>query len=277
MQKTVFLHIVLSLALLPALVFSAETSDDSRHYVRFEQDGKIRYGELVSNTIYELSAGLFPLSDKTGSKIPLASVNLLPPTKAEKVFAVGMNFSSHVPSPSDAPPPLFLKLPTSLVGHNSVVTVPKDAHNVHFEGELVIVIGKQAKNISITDAPDYIFGVTIGNDLTERNWQGRDLQWLRSKASDGFGPVGPAVVTGIDYNNVVLTVSVGDKIMQQENTSHMIHKPAKVVSYISQYITLNPGDLIFMGTIGRTRALDSGEVVTVELEGVGTLSNKVVR
>ena len=188
-----------------------------------------------------------------------------------------MNFTSHISSASDRPPPLFLRLPTSLTGSGSDVGLPPDANNVHFEGELVLVIGKQAKNVSEADALDYVFGLTAGNDLTERSWQGRDLQWMRAKAADGFGPVGPALVTGLDPNNILLTTRLNGEIVQQENTRNMIHKPANVVSYFSRYFTLNPGDMIFMGTPGRTSALDNGDVVTVTIEGIGTLSNRIVR
>ncbi|MDA0787586.1 MAG: fumarylacetoacetate hydrolase family protein, partial [Proteobacteria bacterium] len=118
---------------------------------------------------------------------------------------------------------------------------------------------------------------TAGNALTERSWQGRDLQWMRAKAADGFGPVGPALVTGLDANNVLLTTRLNGEIVQQENTQNMIHKPARVVSYLSRYFTLNPGDMIFMGTPGRTSSLDDGDVVTVTIEGIGTLTNRIVR
>ncbi len=247
------------------------------HYVRFEHAGKIHHGILDGSTIHQLEGGLFPLTKPNGHELKRSNVRLLPPTDARKVFAVGMNFASHIASSSNAPPPLFLKLPSSLAGDGQEITLPPDADNVHFEGELVLVIGKHAKNVSIADAPNHIFGVTAGNDLTERTWQGTDLQWMRAKASDGFGPVGPAVVTGIDYNNVLLTTRLNGEIVQRENTSHMIHKPAKVVSYLSRYFTLEPGDLIFMGTPGRTRALNNGDVVTVEIENVGLLSNRIVR
>lgn len=247
------------------------------HYVRYQQAGEIHYGLLKGDDVHELSGGLFPLSAPTGRRHKLNTVQLLPPTDARKVFAVGMNFSSHIASPSSAPPPLFLKLPTSLTGHDTTVTLPADAKNVHFEGELVLVIGKQAKHVSVAAAPEYVFGVTAGNDLTERSWQSSDLQWMRSKASDGFGPVGPAIVTGLDYNNVLLTTRLNGEVVQQENTKNMIHKPAKVISYLSRYFTLEPGDLIFMGTPGRTQALENNDVVSVEIEGVGTLSNRIAR
>lgn len=262
---------------LGAFATSMANADEPSKYLRFEHDGKAQYGVLNGEMIDVLEAGLFPMSEKSGKQVALSDVSLLPPTEASKVFAVGMNFASHMSSQSDAPPPLFLKLPTSLIGHKAQILVPEDATNVHFEGELVLVIGKTAKNVSIEDAPDYVFGVTAGNDLTERSWQGHDLQWMRAKAADGFGPVGPVIATDIDYNNVLLTTRLNGEIVQQENTENMIHKPSKVLSYLSQYFTLLPGDLIFMGTPGRTQALYDGDVVTVEIEGVGLISNEIKR
>lgn len=250
-------------------------SSTSMQYIRYEHLNEIRYGILEQNQILELSDGLFPLSEASGKIIPLDEVRLLPPVDARKVFAVGMNYSSHLSSAANAPPPLFLKLPSSLAATGETLVIPDDANNLHFEGELVLVIGKHVRNISIEDAPDAVFGVTIGNDLTERSWQGQDLQWLRAKASDNFGPIGPAVVTGVEYNNVLLTTKVNGKTVQQENTQNMIHKPDKVVSYLSRYFTLEPGDLIFMGTPGQTHALNNGDVVTVEIEGMGILSNRI--
>ena len=255
----------------------ALAQDATTKYVRFSHDGRTGFGILDGTTITALDGDPITGAKPTGKTIALDSVELLPPSDAGKVFAVGMNFASHISSASDRPPPLFLKLPTSLTGTGSDVSLPPDANNVHFEGELVLIIGKRARNVSEADAMDYVFGLTAGNDLTERSWQGRDLQWMRAKATDGFGPVGPALVTGLDANNVLLTTRLNGEIVQQENTRNMIHKPAKVVSYLSRYFTLSPGDMIFMGTPGRTSALDDGDVVTVTIEGIGTLTNRIVR
>jgi 2-keto-4-pentenoate hydratase/2-oxohepta-3-ene-1,7-dioic acid hydratase in catechol pathway len=255
----------------------AMAQDAITKYVRFANDGQIGYGILDATIIATLDGDPIMGAKRTGNTVALDSVELLPPSDAGKVFAVGMNFASHISSASDRPPPLFLKLPTSLTGSGRDVLLPSDATNVHFEGELVLVIGKQAKNVPESTAMDYVFGLTAGNDLTERSWQGRDLQWMRAKATDGFGPVGPALVTGLDANNVLLTTRLNGEVVQQENTQNMIHKPAKVVSYLSRYITLNPGDMIFMGTPGRTSSLEDGDVVTVTIDGIGTLSNRIVR
>ena len=255
----------------------ASAQDAMTKYVRYNLNDEVSFGILNGTTIATLDGDPIMGAAPTGKTVALDSVKLLPPSDAGKVFAVGMNFASHISSASDRPPPLFLKLPTSLTGSGSDVELPPDANNVHFEGELVLVIGKQAKNVSEADALDYVFGLTAGNNLTERSRQGRDLQWMRAKAADGFGPVGPAMVTGLDANNVLLTTRLNGEIVQQENTRNMIHKPAKVVAYLSRYFTLKPGDMIFMGTPGRTSSLDDGDVVTVTIGGIGTLSNKIVR
>lgn len=256
---------------------TVSAQDAITKYVRFAHDGATGFGILDGTNIATLDGDPIMGAKPTGQTLALDAVTLLAPTDAGKVFAVGMNFASHISSASDSPPPLFLKLPTSLTGSGSDVSLPPDANNVHFEGELVLVIGRQAKNVPEDNAMDYVFGLSAGNDLTERSWQGRDLQWMRAKAADGFGPVGPAVVTGLDPNNVLLTTRLNGEVVQQENTRNMIHKPAKVVSYLSRYFTLNPGDMIFMGTPGRTSSLDNGDVVTVTIEGIGTLSNRIVR
>jgi 2-keto-4-pentenoate hydratase/2-oxohepta-3-ene-1,7-dioic acid hydratase in catechol pathway len=258
----------------PALAAAQETVT---RYVRFAEGNTIGHGILEGDTIRTNDGDPISGGNPDGGTVSLDAVSLLPPSDAGKVFAVGMNFASHISSAADRPPPLFLKLPSSLTGSGTDVRLMPDARNVHFEGELVLVIGTRARNVSEADAMDHVFGLTAGNDLTERSWQGRDLQWMRAKAADGFGPVGPTLVTGLNPNNVLLTTRLNGEIVQQESTRNMIHKPAKVVSYLSRYFTLEPGDMIFMGTPGRTRALDDGDVVTVTIDGIGTLSNRIVR
>lgn len=263
--------LILGISLMIASVVNAEV----QHLARFEYNQQVSYGKIIGKDIQPLSGKLFGKLVPKGQPIPLKKVRLLLPTEPQKIFAVGMNFASHISSPSDEPPPLFLKLPTSLITSGKVVHLPPDANNVHFEGELVLIIGKRAKNITETEANKVIFGVTTGNDLTERNWQSTDLQWMRSKASDGFGPISSVIAIGVDYNNVLLTTRLNGEIVQQENTRYMIHKPAKVVSYLSRYFTLMPGDLIFMGTPGRTKTISNGDKVSVTIEQVGMVENEI--
>ncbi|MGO1121158.1 fumarylacetoacetate hydrolase family protein [Rhodovibrionaceae bacterium A322] len=244
-------------------------------YLRFELEGQAVWGLLRDETVSELKNAPYHGTELTGRTFRLEELRLLAPAVPSKVFAVGMNFASHISSRADAPPPLFLKLPSAIIGHQTPIYLPEDAGNVHFEGELVLVIGKKASRVTQAVAMEHVFGVTAGNDLTERTWQSQDLQWMRAKASDGFGPTGPYLVQGLDPNKLLLTTRLNGQIVQQENTENMIHKPAKVVSYLSQYFTLEPGDLIFMGTPGRTSALKEGDEIAVTLEGVGTVSNRV--
>lgn len=258
-----------------SLWVSTLTYADVQYLARFEHNNTVAYGRIVDNKIQAISGSPYGQYKLVGKAIELNKVNLLTPTEPQKVFAVGMNFASHIASPSTVPPPLFLKLPTSLIASGRDIHLPEDARNVHFEGELVLVIGKRTKNITEAQADAAIFGVTVGNDLTERSWQGRDLQWMRAKASDGFGPVGSKIAVGVDYNNVLLTTRLNGKIVQQENTENMIHSPAKVVSYLSRYFTLMPGDLIFMGTPGRTKALQDGDMVSVTIDQVGHVENTI--
>jgi 2-keto-4-pentenoate hydratase/2-oxohepta-3-ene-1,7-dioic acid hydratase in catechol pathway len=246
------------------------------YFVRYKHDNNIGFGKLIENKIQPLKEDIFNKIESIGDEILLRDVELLIPTQPQKVFAVGMNFSSHLSSDSNLPPPMFFKSPSSLIGHKKNIVLPKDATNVHFEGELVLIIGKKAKNISIKEAKDYIFAVSVGNDLTERNWQGMDLQWLRAKASDGFGPIGSIMAKGLDYNNLVLTTKLNGKIVQRENTKNMIHKPSKVVSFLSKYFTLMPGDLIYMGTPGRTQALKHNDIISVSIDKIGIVENTII-
>lgn len=267
---------ILSLISTAALAASIQAKDTSiKQFVRFQYQGEARYGQLKNDQIYPVNGDVFTHYTLSESPISLHDTQLLLPTTPEKIFAVGMNFASHLSSPSNQPPPLFLKLPSSLILSGERINVPEGATNVHFEGEMVIVIGKRARNITPQQVDDVVFGVTVGNDLTERNWQGQDLQWMRAKAADGFAPIASTITQGVDYHNLMLTTRLNGKIVQQETTANMIHSVDKVVSYLSQYFTLKPGDLIYMGTPGRTQALRQGDTVTVSIDGVGQVENRL--
>jgi 2-keto-4-pentenoate hydratase/2-oxohepta-3-ene-1,7-dioic acid hydratase in catechol pathway len=194
------------------------------------------------------------------------------------VIAVGLNYKSHLGDrPTAAYPGLFAKLPTSIVGPDAAIVAPEDALDLHFEGELVVVIGRRAKNVSAAEAPQYVFGVTAGNDVSERAWQKNDLQWFRAKASDTFGPLGPSIVTGLNYGDLLLQTRVNGVVLQSQRTKDLIFDVAAIVSYISRFVTLEPGDVIYTGTPGSTRAMKPGDIVEVEIEGIGVLRNRVER
>jgi len=183
--------------------------------------------------------------------------------------------SAEVPEKFRIPQPFF-KSPSCLTAHEGEIVIPAEAETVHFEAELVIVIGKETKDVTREDALDYVFGVTCGNDVSARVWQKNDVQWWRAKGSDTFGPCGPFIARGLDYDDLLTQLRLNGEVMQEESTGHMINDVATTVSFISQHVTLHPGDLIYTGTSGKTAAIQPGDIVEVEIEGVGVLRNRVV-
>jgi len=170
-----------------------------------------------------------------------------------------------------------LNLPVSLAEdmNGADIVIPATTDNVHYEAEMVIVVGKRAQNVSVDQAMDYVLGVTCGNDVSARDWQRNDIQWWRAKGSDTFGPCGPFIASGIDYGNLHLQLRLNGEMKQDQNTKDLVHGVAETVSWISQHVTLEPGDLIYTGTCGTTTPMKPGDVVEVELEGVGVLRNPV--
>jgi len=268
------------LALVLALATAIPTMLEAqvRQYVRYQLDGKVSYGRLEGETIVQLRDAPWLGGTPTGTKVPKSKVTLVAPATPSKVIAVGLNYQTHLGERSAAAyPGLFAKLPTSIIAHNDTVILPPDANNVHYEGEMVIVMGKRAQNVSTERAKEYVFGVTTGNDVSERDWQKSDLQWFRAKAADTFGPLGPVIVTGVNYDDLLLETRLNGKVVQSQRTKDLIFNVAEIVSYISRYVTLEPGDVIYSGTPGTTQQMKAGDVVEVQLEKVGTLSNPVVK
>jgi 2-keto-4-pentenoate hydratase/2-oxohepta-3-ene-1,7-dioic acid hydratase in catechol pathway len=257
---------------------AAQAQAPVKRYVRYSHGNITAYGVLDGETIRELKGDLFAKPVETGRVVKLPDVRLLAPCEPSKVIAVGLNYTSHLGErPAAAYPGLFAKLPTSIVGPDAAIVAPEDALDLHFEGELVVVIGKRAKNISAADAPQYVFGVTAGNDVSERAWQKNDLQWFRAKASDTFGPMGPAIVTGLNYGDLLLQTRVNGVVLQSQRTKDLIFDVPAIISYVSRFVTLEPGDVIYTGTPGSTKAMKPGDIVEVEIEGIGVLRNKVER
>jgi 2-keto-4-pentenoate hydratase/2-oxohepta-3-ene-1,7-dioic acid hydratase in catechol pathway len=271
------LFLVSVLLLLHAAAGSAQSVTK---YVRYSNGGgtSSSYGILEGDAIRELRGDLFANPKPTGKRHRLADVQLLAPCEPSKVIAVGLNYKTHLGErPSAQYPGLFAKMPTSIIPTGSDIVLPADSRNTHYEGEMVIVIGKRAKNVQLADAKSYVFGVTVGNDVSERDWQRADLQWFRAKGSDTFGPLGPAIVTGLNYDDLLLQTRLNGEVVQSQRTADLIFSVREVVSYVSRYVTLMPGDVIYTGTPGTTRQIKAGDVVEVELEGVGVLRNKVTQ
>ena len=154
---------------------------------------------------------------------------------------------------------------------------PPDSQNLHYEAEMVVVVGREAANVSLEDAHEYVFGVSAGNDVSERTWQARDIQWSRAKGSRTFNAVGPHLVTGLSHGDLGIEGRHNGNRVQGERTSDLIFSIDYMLHYISQYFTLYPGDLIWTGTMGSTRAMQPGDSYEVEVEGVGVLRNQVIQ
>ena len=273
-------HFTRTAAILCALVAVTATASFAQvtRYIRYESQGRASYGILDGETVRELSGAPWAGGKPTGQTAQFKAVKLLPPAEPSKVIAAGLNYKSHIGQQKPAPyVGLFAKLPTSIIAHEADIIYPADATDLHFEGELVIVIGKKASKVSKADALSHVFGATVGNDVSERAWQKQDLQWFRAKASDTFGPLGPWIVTGINYQDALLETRVNGKTLQSQRTKDLIFDIPTIVSYVSQYITLMPGDVIYTGTPGTTSAMKPGDVVEVEIEGIGVLRNRVVK
>jgi len=245
-------------------------------YVRYSAKGKTCYGILDGETIRELAGNFLHEIVPTGTTLPLGEARLLPPCEPSKVLAIGRNYKSHLGDRTPLLyPGVFIKLPSCIIATGEAIVIPEGASDVHHEAELVIVIGKTASRVSKEDAPNYIFGITAGNDVSERFWQKNDVQWFRAKASDTFGPLGPAIVQGLNYDDLLVQCRINGEVRQSQRTCDLLFPVDTIVSYVSQYVTLFPGDIIYTGTPGQTRAMQPGDNVEVEIEGVGTLQNTV--
>jgi 2-keto-4-pentenoate hydratase/2-oxohepta-3-ene-1,7-dioic acid hydratase in catechol pathway len=246
------------------------------------EGGKPVYGLVEGENVREIAGDLFGTWKATDRFAPVSKAKFLAVTDARTVFALAGNYQDHLAGlPPERLekykiPQYFLKTPSSLCGHGDDIRYPTDAGRVDYEGELVIVIGKAGRDIPKEKALEHVFGVSVGNDVSARDWQSNDIQWWRAKGSDTFGPCGPYIATGIDYGNLDMEVRVNDESKMKTNTKMMVHDIPSSVSFLSKHITLQPGDLIFTGTAGKTQPIKPGDVVEVELQGVGVLRNKVV-
>jgi 2-keto-4-pentenoate hydratase/2-oxohepta-3-ene-1,7-dioic acid hydratase in catechol pathway len=265
-------------AMLATMSASAATGGTTR-YVRFSLRGQTAYAVMEGEDLLVIQGDLFGAHKVTSTKRKLSEVKLLFPVTPPKVLAVGLNYKSHLGARTPpSQPEIFYKPITSLQNPGAAIRIPDGAKNVHYEGELVVVIGKTLARASKQEAAAGIFGVTCGNDVSERDWQNgaqKDLQWWRAKGADTFGPLGPCIVKGLDYGKLMLETRLNGKSVQKQNTSDLLFDCPTIVSYISQFVTLTPGDVVYTGTPGATSKMTPGDVVEVEIEGVGVLRNNI--
>ena len=243
---------------------------------RYLAHGQVSYGAVDRETVREITTTPFEEYQVTDHTHALSEVRLLPPTEPTKILAVGLNYYSHLGDhPTPEQPLIFLKTPSSLVGHGDAIVRPRDAETVQEEGELVVIIGKRAKNVPKEQALDYVLGYSCGNDVSAREWQRGDNQWWRAKSSDTFSPVGPWMSDEIDPFDAMLTARINGKEVQAESSSGMVFDLPAIIEWTSRRMTLEPGDMIFMGTSGKPADLNHGDTVEIEVPGIGVLSNLV--
>ena len=248
---------------------------------RYRQNNKISYGILRGEFLYRIDGSIFRSFRVTHQKVSIGDVVLLPPVKPSKIVAIGANYLKHAMEmgrklPEE--PLIFLKPPSAVVGPNDIIVYPKMAKRVDYEGELAFIIKKRARLLKESDGSDsYILGYTCFNDVTARDLQEKDGQFTRAKSFDTFAAVGPCIETDIDPSRLRLKTFVNGKLRQSANTSSQIFTVPFLLRFISNIMTLIPGDIITTGTPAGVGPLSPGDRVDVQIEGIGTLSNMVMR
>lgn len=266
-----------SLATMAAAQAAAQTKIE--RFVRFENNKRASWAVVEGENLIPLSDAPYRNGRPLGGPKKLSSVKLLAPADPPKVFAVGLNYKSHLGTRTPPKEPeIFYKPTTCLTSNGANIQIPPSAKNVHYEGELVIILGKGGRNLNPVQAKAAIFGATCGNDVSERDWQNgaqKDLQWWRAKGSDTFGPIGPYLVHGADFEKALLQTRLNGEVVQKQTTADLLFDCTTIVSYISKFVTLEVGDIIFTGTPGSTKKMNPGDTIEVEIEGLGLLKNVV--
>jgi 2-keto-4-pentenoate hydratase/2-oxohepta-3-ene-1,7-dioic acid hydratase in catechol pathway len=248
-------------------------------YIRFSHHEKVYFGELEGETVFVLDQSFFePGFQRTDVQYNLNEVKLLTPVQPSKILCIGLNYAKHIVElghDHHEDPVIFLKPLTTLIGPEEEIVIPSMSKQVEYEGELVVVIGKTLKNVPEAQVFDSIFGYTCGNDVTARDLQRKDGQWTRSKGFDTFCPMGPWIVTDLDPSKLEIRAILNGEVKQSSNTEYLIHTIPKLVSYISQIMTLYPGDVIMTGTPEGVGPMNAGDEISIQIEGIGGLRNIV--
>ncbi|MFC1514557.1 fumarylacetoacetate hydrolase family protein [Candidatus Omnitrophota bacterium] len=249
--------------------------------LRFQyKSDKPAWGKLQGETVRVLSAPPFGRISLSKKSFPLAKVKLLAPVVPSKVILVGLNYKDHARElkmriPRE--PVLFLKPPTALIGHGQPIVYPQGVKRLDYEAELALVIKKRAHAIALAKAKDYILGYTCLNDVTARDLQKKDGQWTRAKSFDTFCPIGPWIETRLDPARQRVSSYLNGRQKQDASTADLIFKAGFLVSFISRVMTLEPGDVISTGTPAGVGPMKVGDTIKVRVDGIGCISNKVVR
>lgn len=246
--------------------------------VRINHQGRPHWGHLQDAEVH-LTSGM--LGQPTGETVPLDPQALLAPAEPTKIVCVGRNYLDHIRElgndTGDLPtePGIFLKGPNALAEPGGAVQKPDWTENFHYEGELALVIGQRATHLTAANALAHVAGYTCGLDLTARDLQKTDLQWFRAKAADRFCPLGPWLTTTFDPRDVRVQTRVNGVTRQDSRTSHMIFNVTDILTYVTRFVTLEPGDVVLTGTPEGVGPLNPGDTVEVEVEGIGVLRTPI--
>ncbi len=256
-------------------------------WINFTAAGTTAYGIVEGDTVIETRGDIFSTWEKTGRTHRLADVKIEIPVMPRTFYCAGLNYVAHVKEAAEkagtspnipARAEIGYRAQNALIAHGEDVVIPRDATDkVHYEGELVVIIGKKAKNLSEADALSCVFGYTIGNDVSERTWQKADRTFFRSKNTDTFKPMGPWIETEVDLAKLHTNVRLNGEVRTSFPTNDMLFSIQHFIHVTSQYCTLYPGDVMWMGTDGSSPDLKHGDLVEVEISGIGTLTNRFVR
>ena len=256
-------------------------------WLHFTQGDTTAYGLVEGDRVIETRGDIFSGWERTGRSFPLAGGTVEIPLIPRTFYCAGLNYVDHLKEAADKAgtvpniptrAEIGYRAQNALIAHGEDVIIPRDATDkVHYEGELVVVIGKRAKHLTEDNALSCVFGYTIGNDVSERTWQKADRTFFRSKNTDTFKPMGPWIETDVDLDRLHTTVRLNGVPRTSFPTNHMLFSIQHFIAVMTQYLTLWPGDVIWMGTDGTSPDLKDGDVVEVEISGIGTLRNRFVR
>lgn len=243
-------------------------------------NGEPRFGIQEGTTVYAAQGDLFDGLTKGDEVGSVDDLTLLAPLVPGKVMAIGLNYVDHVTELDKSrqlptSPVVFMKPPSALIGPGQAIELVNPDNPTHYEAELVVVIGKRAKDVKEEDALDYVFGYTVGNDVSDRTVQYEGGQWIRGKGFDTYLPLGPAIETDLDISDVRVSSRLNGEPRQSESTKSLIFSIPFLISFLSKGMTLEPGDIIMTGTPHGVGPMKDGDVIEVEVEGIGTLRNPV--
>jgi 2-keto-4-pentenoate hydratase/2-oxohepta-3-ene-1,7-dioic acid hydratase in catechol pathway len=248
-------------------------------FIRYQKRNEsARYGWVHEDMLGEVEGTPLGEFRRLEATLPLTSVRLLSPILPGKIICVGRNYVAHAKEHNaEVPdvPLLFLKPPSSVIGHEQIILLPPQSQQVEHEAELVVVIGKSGRWISAEDAPSYILGYMVGNDITARDLQRRDGQWTRAKGFDTFCSLGPWLETEFDPTDAMITCSVNGEMRQMASTHDMVFRVEQLIAFASSIMTLEPGDIIMTGTPSGVSPLRAGDIVEASIDKLGTLRNPV--